>query len=224
MLIGCERLKTYFNRYIRIMIILLAWILIISSGVPAVRAVAQSKEAVQIPKLEVEVPLLLNSSLVQAKNAEVTVTLWFENGHIPLVIWRKKPTPDWIWTSKELQMENGKEIVTMTGQQSLNKNEERKLFAWYTTMVPQIEKLGGRIYLDERIPQAIDVSAYLSQRNALPTQCVFLDNMVSIAAYHNNLKTSVMAGQDLINIQLLSRGKNTNGQSVLAIPVLLKQF
>jgi len=76
----------------------------------------------------------------------------------------------------------------------------------------------------ESIPQAIDISAYLSQTNALPTQWVLSDNLLSIAAYQNIIETSVMAGQDRINIQLLSRGKNTEGQSVLAIPVLLKQF
>ncbi len=222
MLIGHGSQKTKFNRYIRISLILLAWILILCSGVHTYKVVAQSKESIQIAKSEV--PLLLNSGLVEGKEAEVTLILWFEDSDIPSAIRANKPTPDWIWAYKELQLECGKVSATLTGQRLLNKNEERNLFAWYTTMVPQINKAGGRIYLDERIPQVIDTSAYLSQTNALPTQWVLIDNMVSIAAYHNNLEMSVMAGQDRINMQLLSRGNNTGGQSVLAIPVLLKQF
>lgn len=223
MFMGNGHQKTNLNRYIRIIIISLAWILISSFGVYTLRAVAQSKESVQMIPLS-GVPLLLNSGIVQANDAEISVILWFENREIPLSIWAKRPTPDWIWTYKELPMENGKVSATLTGQSLLNKNEESNLLAWYTTMVPLIEKAGGKIYLDERIPQAIDISAYLSQIDAFPTQLVLIDNMVSIDAYQDNLEMSVMAGQDRINIQLLSRGTGTEGQSVLAIPVLLKQF
>jgi len=144
MLIGYGHHNTYFSTYIRIILILLTWILTISIGVHALIAVTQSKETVQIAKSGV--PLLLSSGIVQAKDAEVSVILWFENRDIPLAIWTNSPTPDWIWTYRELQMENGKRSVILTGQRLLNKNEERNLFAWYTTMVPQIEKAGGRIY------------------------------------------------------------------------------
>ena len=221
MLMGYTSLNTNRIKYIRVIIISVIWTLIISVGVHALSA-AQSKEIVQIVKPRV--PLLLNSDVVQSENAEVSVIIWFENKEIPRGIWTSKPTTDWIWTYKELQRDNEEVSVTLTGQRLLNKSEERNLFAWYTTMVPRIEKAGGRIYLDERIPQAIDIAAYLSKTNAIPTQWVLLDNMISTAAYQNNIETGVMAGQDQINIQLLSRGKNTLGQSVLAIPVLLKQF
>ncbi|MDO0822024.1 hypothetical protein [Desulfosporosinus nitroreducens] len=210
----------HFDR-IRLKIVILAWTLMICFGGQTLRVMTHNNDAGQTAKSEA--PLLLNSGIAQAQDAEVSVILWFEDRNIPVAIRTSKPTPEWIWTYKELQMVN-EVSATLTGQQILNKSEENSLYAWYTTMVPQIEKAGGEIYLDERINQAVDISAYLSQTNADPAQWVLIDNMISTAAYQKNIGTSVIAGQDQINIQLLSRGKGNEGQSVLAIPALLKEF
>lgn len=170
------------------------------------------------------VPLLLNSGAVQTNEAEVSIILWFENGDIPHGIWTKLPVPDWKWTYNQLQSGNEKAPVTLSGHRRFDKNEENNLYKWYTTMQTELAKTGGLIYIDERVDQAMDISAYLSKTNALPTQWVLIDNLVSIAAYQDDFLTSVIAGQDRINIQLLSRGKHTEGRTVLAIPALLKEF
>lgn len=169
-------------------------------------------------------PLLLNSGFLEGNEAEATLILWIENTELPTLILGNMPTENWKWNYKELEMKNGKVARMLTGQDILNKEEEIKLFAWYTNMVPLIEKAGGKIYLDERTPEAIDISAYLSQTNADPMQWMLIDNMISSAAYQKNIETTVMAGQDQVNIQILSRGKGSDGRSVLAIPVLLKEF
>lgn len=171
-----------------------------------------------------KMPLLLNSGFFEANEAEATLILWIENTEVPTYILGSMPTENWKWNYKEFEMENGKVARMLTGQDILNKEEEIKLFAWYTNMVPLIEKAGGKIYLDERTPEAIDISAYLSQTNADPMQWMLIDNMISSAAYQKNIETTVMAGQDQVNIQILSRGKGSDGRSVLAIPVLLKEF
>ena len=169
-------------------------------------------------------PLLLNSGEVQAKEAEINITIWFENGDVPHGTWASQPTQDWIWTYNELQTGNGKVAATLSGHRMINKNEESSLYKWYTTMAQELAKTGGIIYIDERVDQAMDISAYLSKTNALPTQWALIGNLLSIAAYQNDISTNVIAGQDKMNIQLLSRGKNNEGRTVLAIPALLKEF
>lgn len=196
-------------------------ILTISCGVSAL-IITQSQESIELENTKT--PLLLNSGIVDTRVAEANVIIWLEDRKVPHGLWNNKPTENWEWNYKELQMENGKVARTLTGQDIISKNEEINLFAWYTNMVPMIEKAGGKIYLDERTSEAIDISAYLSQTNAEPTQWVLADNLMSSAAYQKNIDTSVLAGSDQINIQLLSRGKGTDGHSVLAIPVLLKEF
>jgi len=176
------------------------------------------------PVAQTTVPLLLNSGQVQTAEAEISILLWFENGNIPQEAWTKRPTPDWIWTYNELQSGSEKVVATLSGHQMINKNEEIDLYKWYTSMAYELSKTGGLIYIDERVDQAIDISAYLSKTNAQPAQWALIGDLISIAAYQNNFSTSLLAGQDIINIQLLSRGKNNLGRTVLAIPALLKEF
>ena len=184
----------------------------------------------EIPVIEAAVlspttiPLLLNSGEVQSKEADVNITLWFENGDVPHGTWTTLPTPDWIWTYTELHTGNGQIAATLSGHRSINKTEENSLYQWYTTMAQELAKTGGLIYLDERVNQAMDISSYLSKTNAQPAQWVLIGNLLSIAAYQNDISTNVLAGQDKINIQLLSRGKSNEGRTVLAIPALLKEF
>ncbi|HBV86727.1 MAG TPA: hypothetical protein DEF42_08785 [Desulfosporosinus sp.] len=223
MLASYGALNAFRTRHIRAIIISIIWGLMIGLGIYT-NAMSSMKENETIYLSKQEVPLLLNSGLAESEKADVSIILWFENSEIPFNILTSKPTLDWVWSYKELQIPNEKGSFTLTGQHLIDKNEEQILFAWYTTMAPQIESAGGRIYLDERVPQTIDISAYLSQINAIPTQYILSDNIMSTAAYQDTIETSVMAGQDKINIQLLSRGRNIEGQSVLAIPVLLKQF
>ncbi len=170
------------------------------------------------------VPLLLNSGEVQAEEADISIILWLKNGNIPKGAWTKPPTPDWTWTYNELKVGSELVAVTLSGHQMIDKNEEIDLYQWYTTMSRELAKTDGMIYIDERVDQAMDISAYLSKTNAYPAQWALIGNMISIAAYQNSFSTSVLAGQDRINIQLLSRGKNNEGRTVLAIPALLKEF
>jgi hypothetical protein len=210
------------NFYKITMLVLMVCTLFIGLGVYALSVVAQTKAPIELQ--QTTVPLLLNSGEVQTKEAEVSIILWFKNGDIPHETWTKRPTSDWIWTYNELQTGSGKAAVTLSGHRLIDKNEENNMYKWYTTMAPELAKTGGLIYLDERVDQAMDISAYLSKTNALPAQWSLIGNMLSIAAYQNYFTTSVFAGQDKINIQLLSRGKNTEGRTVLAIPALLKEF
>lgn len=183
---------------------------------------AATKEPMESP--QETVPLLLNSGEVQATEAEVSILMWFENGHIPYKTLTKRPMPGWTWTYNEYQTGNKKTVVTLSGHRLINKNEEVNLYNWYTAIAPKLAKTSGMIYIDERVAQAIDISAYLSKTNAQPAQWVSTGDMLSIAAHQDRFLTSVLAGQDRINIQLLSRGKNNAGQTVLAIPALLKEF
>ena len=201
-------------------LILLISTLFFILGAKDLRVGLQTKESIGLS--QTTVPLLINSGEVQVKEAEVSVVLWFENGKIPQEIWSTGPIPDWTWSYKESQNASGIVAVTLSGHHRMNKNEESNLYTWYTIMVRQLAQTGGRIYIDERVPQSIDISAYLSKINALPAQWALSDSLVSIAAYQKDLPSTVTAGNDRINIQLLSQGNG--GQTVLAIPVLLEEF
>jgi hypothetical protein len=171
------------------------------------------------------VPLLLNSGYLRTNQANVSIVIWFENRKIPRYLPKILYKGNWEWNYKEKVTETGKTAITLFGQSQVNKNEERNLYIWYTMMVQLISKLGGQIYLDERIPENIDVFAYMSQMNACPEQAAIINNLASIAAYQKSIVSSVKAGRDTVNLQLVSRReKFSEGQTVLAIPALLEEF
>lgn len=220
MLVGIEEIKL--NRNNKFIILLMLGILFTGLGTEVVQSRHLSKNAFR--SASQEIPLLLNSGIVKSNEAEVSVILWFEHGNIPADVIKNRPLPDWTWDIKQLETENGQEAVTISGHSNLNINKERNLYTWYTNIAQELTKIGGRAYLDERVSQQLDISAFLSKINAQPAQWDLSGNMLSIAAYQNSLNTYVMAGKDRINIQLLSRGRNADGHTVLAIPALLEEF
>lgn len=180
--------------------------------------------AKQVTLKQESVPLLLNSGVTQTNEAEVTLVLWVENGKVPSEIYTQKPLPDWIWTNKIKETAQGDVAITLSGHKLININEERILFSWYNTMSEDMALKGVRIYFDERVPEAIDTSAFLSQINVVPAQWNLDGSLVSIAGYKSDLKASVLAGTDKINVQILCRSNSSKGQTALAMPALLEEF
>ncbi|WP_407306251.1 YwmB family TATA-box binding protein [Desulfosporosinus sp. SB140] len=170
------------------------------------------------------IPLLLNSQQVASKKATVKMVIWFDGTKGTFDQLPDPPLKNWTWDYKELQAGNGKKAITISGESILDKSEEHQVYTWYTIMAQNIAKEGGRIYLDERIPERLDISAFLSHIQAQPVEWALSDNLVSIAACEPQINSSVKVGNDRINLQLLSRGEVSNGQTVLAIPVLLEEF
>lgn len=219
---GIIFLKSKITKILLLLLIIVTCFILI--GFKPWNSVAVSQENKPVQLSNSVAPLLLNTGMVKVQKAEVSIILWIEDDTIPIEAWKQLPIPDWRWSYKEHRTNDGKNIITLTGHQVINKNQENMIYTWYTTMAPVLAKVGVKAYLDERVPESIDISAYLSKSNILPSQWFLLDNLVSIAGYESNLDMSVMAGQDKINIQLLSRGEKTDGHTVLAIPVLLKEF
>lgn len=171
-----------------------------------------------------EIPLLLNSRQVMSDKAQFKVVIWFDDSKLTLDQLPKPPLKNLKWSFKDLQAGNGKRAITLSGKCIVDKKEEQEVFTWYTIMARKIAREGGRIYLDERVPESLDISAYLTHIQAQPVQWSLTGNLVSIAARQHQINSKVKVGNDSINVQILSRGETAEGQTVLALPVLLEEF
>lgn len=169
-------------------------------------------------------PLLLGSGLCNTNQAEITITVWFETGGIPEQILREIPKQDWQWERKTLKAGSNKIAETMSGSTTVNRQGEIKVAQWYSNFDRKVEQLGGQLYFDERVHQGMDISAYLSANKAIPLQSAFSGFTQSIAAYQEGAGRGVEAGQDKVNIQLLTRSIQGHGETVLAMPALLQEF
>lgn len=216
-----DRVLKQFENHSRFIGIIIICLLLIS--MKANTLMANSQRTTECRPNET-IPLLLNSKFAASNLATVKVIIWFDNPKLSIDHLAKPPLENWIWSSKYSQAGNGNQALTISGEGIVNKIQELQVYTWYTIMVPKIAKEGGRIYFDERIPEGLDISAYLNYIQAQPVQWTLSNNLISIAAYEQHLNPSVKAGKDSLNLQVLSRGTAGKGETVLAIPVLLEEF
>ncbi|MDR3270453.1 MAG: hypothetical protein LBT32_02910 [Peptococcaceae bacterium] len=164
-------------------------------------------------------PLLLSSGQVTSQFAEVRMIVWFDNAEKPYKINLAAPLAGWTWQEKA-----GASIVQLTGAQVIDAREEMLLSNWYSAIEPQVRQAGGRMYLDERIAEGLDIAAYLAKTDALPQQWDLTGKTRSIAAWHHWAGPGVWAGTERINLQLATRMSEQGGMTVLAVPVLVEEF
>ncbi|MGE4271756.1 MAG: hypothetical protein AB7E31_02635 [Desulfitobacterium sp.] len=168
-------------------------------------------------------PLLLNSGLVEAQKAEVRVVLWFEQGKPDRGFKQDLPQTGWAWMES-----NSAGIAelpySLAGYRTIVTEEEPEIFAWYQDLEQEVSEVGGIAYLDERIPEGIDIAHYALKQNILPRQFSLSERTISVTGWQESLFSQVLAGDDRVNIQIISQTHGGKGRTALALPVLLEEF
>lgn len=168
-------------------------------------------------------PLLLNSGLIEAKEAELRVIIWFESGTSPGNLRKNLPQEGWEWRESYRNTPEVK-TYTLSGYKIIRPKEEKQLYSWFQLLSSQVKELGGIAYLDERVPEGIDIANYSVQQGIIPIQWSLADSTISVAGLKSEINSRVRAGEDSVNIQVISHASNGNGRTALAIPVLLEEF
>jgi len=173
-------------------------------------------------KAEVKNPLLLNSGLVEAQEAEIRVVLWFAEGKPQKAFIKDLPQDNWLWqeSGSPNSLTSG---YSLAGYTLVSPEEEAGLFAWYLELAQVVKAAGGIVYLDERIDENIDIIAFALKQNIQPQQYSLTEGVVSVAGWDESLGPEVLAGKDRVNIQLISKVEG-KGKTALAFPVLLEEF
>lgn len=168
-------------------------------------------------------PLLLNSGLTEANEAQLRVVIWFESGMPPEDLRKSLPHEGWEWHEA---YRNTPELsaYTLSGYKIIQPEEEKKLFPWFQRLSSQFKELGGIVYLDERVSEGIDIANYSVQQGVIPLQWSLAGSTVSVTGLKRELYPRVQAGEDFVNIQVISQAHDGKGKTALAIPVLLEEF
>lgn len=187
------------------------------------------KLPVQREEMQPSPQLLLNSGLADASEAELRITLWFEQKNEAgyLNVMNNLPQNGWEWETvkKEgLSKTEPRQALTIHGQRQITRSQEAEVMAWFTALSQQVRQAGGQAYLDERVATGIDVEAYFSENSIIPKQWTVSGKTSSLAGYSKAPLPSVQAGRDIVNLQLLSRCTVHGENTVLAIPALLEEF
>ncbi|AHF08710.1 hypothetical protein [Desulfitobacterium metallireducens] len=220
------------NRNVRLYImgfIFIVLIILIDLGYEA-NGVIASRQQKNIP------PLLLNSGLVEVAEAEVEVVFWFgeerSDSASSFLQEQIRSQSGWRWEihGVEIQAANwtqgldSKQSLTVSGYRHLNALEEAEIWTWFKTMAKKVELEGGKAYFDERVRAGIDGETYLRRNSFEPKQVAFSGTTSSIAGWQDGFFPEVKAGEDSVNIQLLTRSTSQGAMTVLAVPVLLEEF
>lgn len=167
-------------------------------------------------------PLLLSSGLLEAQEAELRIILWFEKGKPQENFLNKLPQEDWVWQESHSvsAMNTG---YSLAGYTRISQKSEQAIFVWYQGLARDVGQAGGIAYLDERVPEGMDIAHYALKQDILPRQFSLAEGVSSVAGWQESFLPKVVAGNDKVNIQVISQGYG-QGRTALAIPVLLEEF
>lgn len=172
---------------------------------------------------DINPPLLLKSSLTEVTEAEVRVIFWFEGesdvSRSSFLSEQILSQAGWKWETHGLT-----QAMTVSGYRHIDASEEDEIWTWFKTRAKRVELEGGKAYFDERAQVGIDGKTYLSQNSFEPKQEAISGTTSSIAGWQEGFFPEVKAGQDSVNIQLLTRSTSQGAITVLAVPVLLEEF
>jgi len=167
--------------------------------------------------------LLLNSGLTDAQEAELKIVLWFERGKPAENLLADLPADGWEWQEAQLGIgENN--AYTLAGRKSINAQEEKSIYPWFAKLSQEVQELGGIAYLDERVPEGIDIAKFSIEQEINPVQWSFTESTISVAGLKSGFYPAVQSGDEAVNIQLISQAHDGQGRTALAIPVLLEEF
>lgn len=171
-------------------------------------------------------PFLLESGWSRGTVARVQIVIWFDNAEIPATIRAELLRTGWAWQERRSAGAAGRQVVTLACSLAVDKDEEAGVKKWYAEMDRQVHAAGGRIYLDERVAESIDIAGYLSAGGVQPKQWSAQDGTWSLTGYVPGWTDGIQAGADWVNVQVVRRSGDGahGGLTALALPVLLNEF
>ena len=167
-------------------------------------------------------PLLLSSGMLEAHEAELRIILWFDNGKPEEDFLENLPEEEWVWQETPSLPSRGTGY-TLAGYAKITQEREQGIYSWYRSVAKKVSRAGGIAYLDERVPEGMDIAQYALKQNMLPCQFAFTEGVFSLVGWQDSSLPEVLAGKDEVNIQIISKGYG-QGKTALALPVLLEEF
>lgn len=176
----------------------------------------------------IHTPLLLESGLVQTDEGEISIVVWLPDDNKVGELQGLLAESAIDWGYKKEQTSSGATAVTIAGETKVGLKEEQEMKRVYAALEDKAGAIGGRVYLEERVGEVIDGTAYMAKNGVEPLQWIKTGETWSWAGYARGGAPGVLAGKDRLNIQLLTRSGReegqTEGQTLLAFPVLLQEF
>jgi hypothetical protein len=173
-----------------------------------------------------ELPLLLNSGLFDCQQATIKYILWTEENRELPPIEEILESSGLAWDKQVLSDFSGRNAYKYINETIIRKEDESQAFAFYHKLCERTSGHKVKVYFEEKIDAALDPNSYMEKNKAKIVEIIRLPGTISLSALHNGLPWTVIAGEENINLQLVTKseaGPNC-GKTVLAFPALLEEF
>lgn len=185
-----------------------------------------SAQSAQFIPGNAEYSLLLESGLSKAETSTIKFIVWTEEALFLPQIEKKLQNTGYNWDKARVSNYYGNKAFKFSTSLIVQKEEEKEILADYLKLNNILKQYAADVYLEEKIESSINVENYFMQNNCQALQEIKDDGILSITGYRPGLPGSVRAGDDEINIQIITNeDSNTiKAKTVLALPALLEEF
>lgn len=173
-----------------------------------------------------DVPLLLNSGLVQCEEAKGKYILWTEDSEELYWLEKLLQSTGLTWNKELLSDYYGRNAYKYVAVFDIQKENEGLAVEYYYSLHTSLKGTKVRVFFEERIDSALDSLLFFRNYNIPVIQKIQEEEIMSLSGFHRDYSEGVKAGTDQINVQLITRSGKGSGQgrSVLAYPALLEEF
>lgn len=173
-----------------------------------------------------EIPLLLNSGLLDSEQALVKFILWTEDSSESYQLEESIRPMGLTWEKQILSDVSGKKAYKYTARMEIGREEEGYIMEIYRQLDEAARGLQARVYLEETTDAKLDPYVYFHQTKIDTVQEAQTSGIISLSGFHPGLLQTVKAGKDKVNIQLLTSKEagEKQGKTLLAFPAILEEF
>jgi len=170
--------------------------------------------------------LLLESGLSDAGKSTIKFIVWTEEGLFLPQIEEKLQATDYSWDQEIVSNYFGRKAFKFSTSIIVQKEKEKEVLADYVQLNGILKEYQAIVYLEEKIESSINAENYFALNNCRTLQEVKTEGIISTTGYCPGLPGTVRAGEEAINIQILTKEENCpmKAKTVLALPALMEEF
>ena len=171
-----------------------------------------------------ELPLLLNSGLVDCETSDVKYILWTNKSSALPVLDQIVNNSGDAWEKNVICDFTGKRIYKYIREDRVDSIREKDITEYLNQLEKQISGWEISLYFQQTIKGNLDIETYIQTTKVREVQRVETDEFVSLTGYNENIRKSIWVAVTPINTQILTRQSGSAAKTTLAIPALLEEF
>lgn len=171
------------------------------------------------------IALLLDSGLTHCQSSRLKYIIWSEELQNQTEIEKILISSGLSWHKEILSDFSGNKALKYSAACSATRETEEDYLDRYHTLYYQLDDSKTKVYLEERIDEAIDIRDYYRTNGITVIQNNTMASITSLTGELWSLPQSIRAGDSRICIQGITKtNTDDQGKTIIALPALFEEF